>query len=430
MQSFSTLDEWLAWFETLHPKKIDMSLGRIRSVLESLDLAEPPYRAVTVGGTNGKGSCVAYLENIYRAADYRVGAFTSPHLWRFNERICVNGRRATDQELIELFEALECARGPVTLSYFESSAVAAFLHFARQEVDVAVLEVGMGGRLDAVNVYDADVALIASVGLDHEDWLGPDRERIGYEKAGIMRCGRPVIVADPDPPRSVRDAVTATGARGHFIDHDFSCEAIASGLLYRDADGRTLQLPAPRFGGSEQFINAAACVKVVDCLQDDLPVDDRAIATGVAATFLAGRLDRRMLAGVEWIFDVAHNPAASHRFADYVESLPVLSTTTAVFGAMQDKDLRGVLEPWIRAVDRWHVAPVDSERTASGPQIEQWLERLGAERIAVHSDVESACAAARAGARPGERVLVFGSFYTVGPAMASLGLYCEPSPGA
>src|SRR5690606_4358764 len=212
-QSFASLAEWLAWLETLHPKKIDMSLDRIHVVLDALGIRPPPYRVITVGGTNGKGSCVAILESIYRQAGYRVGAFTSPHLVRFNERVRFDGADASDQELIALFESIDASLGAVTLSYFEASTVAAFLHFERCRADVAVLEVGMGGRVDAVNALDADAALIASIGLDHTDWLGPDREAIGHEKAGIMRAGRPVVVGDADPPASLARHAEAVGAK-------------------------------------------------------------------------------------------------------------------------------------------------------------------------------------------------------------------------
>jgi len=429
-QSFSTLDEWLAWFETLHPKKIDMSLDRIRTVLAALDLSVPPYRIVTVGGTNGKGSCVAYLEGIYREAGYSVGAFTSPHLWCFNERIRVNGVWATDDELVSLFKAMEQARGRVTLSYFESSAVAAFLYFARRKVDVAVLEVGMGGRLDAVNVYDADAALIASIGLDHEEWLGEDREQIGVEKAGIMRRGKPIVIADRDPPKSIDHAVESTGAQAFFIERDFDYTPSSAGFEYSERSGRGYALPAPCFGGSEQLINAAACVRAVECLQSVLPVDTRAIGAGIAAARAAGRLDRRLIDGSEWIFDVAHNPAAAARFSSYIAALPAASRTIAVFGAMLDKDLEGVLEPFVRGVDAWYVGPVDSERSASSKQLKDCLSVLGAQSITQSADISTASAAAREVVQPGERVLVFGSFYTVGPAMASLGLYSDSTRGA
>lgn len=427
-RSFSTLGQWLAWFETLHPKKIDFSLERIRRVLDNLSVRRPPYRVVTVGGTNGKGSCVALLESIYRAAGYRVGAFTSPHLLRFNERIRLDGRDATDAELIGLFERVERSLGAVTLSYFESSAVAAMLHFAEQDVDVAVLEVGMGGRLDAVNVYDADAALIVSIDLEHQEWLGPDREAIGREKAGIMRAGRPVVVADRAPPCSLAEIADALGARLQLIGRNFDCalEEAADELVYRAAE-RERRLPRPRFGGREQIDNAGACVRLVECLAPELPVDDAALRRGIANARLPGRVERHVVDGVEWIFDVAHNPAAVARLDASLQGLPPAVMTAAVFGGMGDKDLVAVLRPFCARVDRWFVAGLNTERAASTGTVAGLLASLGARGVEMHADVASACAAARASAAPGSRVIVFGSFYTVGPALAALGIYCTVS---
>jgi dihydrofolate synthase/folylpolyglutamate synthase len=427
-QRFATLAEWLAWFETLHPKKIDFSLDRIRAVLEALGIAKPSYRIVAVGGTNGKGSCVAILESIYLQAGYKVGAFTSPHLWRFNERIRLGGADATDATLVGIFERMDAARGAITLSYFEASAVAAMLHFAEQHVDVAILEVGMGGRLDAVNVYDADAALIVSVDLDHREYLGPDREAIGHEKAGIFRAGRPAIVGDGDPPRSVFAAALERGAPLRYLGRDFGVEAHAQGFVYLRPAAPPRVFPRPPFGGSIQRVNAAACVTVVDSLQHVLPVADETIAAGIRNAKISGRLDVRVIDDVEWVFDVAHNPAAAAGLHYAVEQLPRAPRTLAVFGAMSDKDLASVLQPFVSAVAEWHLAPVGSERGASVAQLRAVLEDLDARGVREHADVARACAAARAGASPRERVLAFGSFYLVGPAMTALGLYCAPLP--
>jgi dihydrofolate synthase/folylpolyglutamate synthase len=421
-QRFDTLDQWLAWFETLHPKKIDFSLSRVRAVLDALDIATPPYRVITVGGTNGKGSCVAMLESIYREAGYRVGAFTSPHLWRFNERLRLDAKAISDTALIELFELMDAARGTITLSYFEASAVAAMLFYARARVDLAILEVGMGGRLDAVNVYDADAALIVSIDLDHEEWLGSDRDAIGREKAGIMRAGRPVVVADADPPTSILEAAASLGAELKLIGRDFSVESEADGLIYRVSGRADERLPRPSFGVRAQLQNAAACIAIVDALGSSLPVDRAAVGRGLKNVRIAGRLDRHTIDGVEWIFDVAHNPAAAARMLDALESSPPAERTWAVFGAMRDKDLAGVMRGFVSAVGEWFVAPVESERGASPDSLCGILSELGAVASA-HADVAAACEAARRRAAPGDRVLVFGSFYTVGPALAALGLY-------
>ena len=286
---FATLAEWLAWLETQHPKKIDFGLDRIRSVLASLDLNPPPCRVIAIGGTNGKGSCVALLESIYLAAGYSVGAFTSPHLWRFNERLRVDGAQARDTELMELFRVIDAGRGAVSLSYFEWSAVAALLYFAREGVDVALLEVGMGGRLDAVNAVDADAALIVSVDLDHREWLGEDRDSIGREKAGIVRAGRPAIVGDADPPAGLVSAIRDRGANGILRGRDFDVVTAGSKLELVRPGNPAMVLPLPRFGGAIQAANAAASATTVDELQQVLPVRHEALVKGLRRAHAAGR---------------------------------------------------------------------------------------------------------------------------------------------
>jgi dihydrofolate synthase/folylpolyglutamate synthase len=418
---FASLDEWLAWLATLHPKQIDMSLGRVKGVLAALGIAEPPYRAITVGGTNGKGSCVALLERIYLDAGYRVGAFTSPHLLAFNERIRFGGRDIEDAALIEVFEIMEAARGELTLSYFEASAVAALLHFARARADVAVLEVGMGGRLDAVNAIATDCALVVSVDLDHMEYLGPDRDTIGREKAGIVRPGRPVVVADRDPPDGLLDEIARLGGELKRIGVDFDVAAAEGGLTYRSDGAAPRRFPRPAFGSRIQLDNAAAVITVVDALQGVLPVSEPALASGLAGARIRGRFDLARVDGREWVFDVAHNPAAARLFRDALAALPPVPKTVAVFGAMRDKDLRAVLAPFVPLVDAWFVGAVDSDRGANPAAIAKLLAELGAARIEQFDDIAAAAQAAQA-ARP-DRVLAFGSFYTVGPAMESLRLY-------
>lgn len=422
----SSLAEWLAWLETLHPKKIDLSLNRIRTILEVLELESPPFHIVSVGGTNGKGSCVAFLSSIYKEAGFRTGAFTSPHLIAFNERIAVDGVEAEDQELIEAFVAMDEARDAVTLSYFEASAVAALVHFARKEVDLAILEVGMGGRLDAVNAVDADAALIASVGLDHEEWLGSDRESIGFEKAGIMRAGRPVVIADPEPPHSLATAARDAGADALFIGRDFDFTADGTELVVNCRGSIVRRVPKPRFGGAEQWLNAAACVQVAECLRDILPVSEAALAGGFATTAPAGRADVRRVAGVEWVFDVAHNPAAAQRLAATLAAQPAEGRTWAIFGALRDKDVRGVLSELAAQIDVWHVASLDAERGADAQEVGAVVTLAGGARdITAFANVPAACEYTRERARPGDRVVVFGSFYVVGPALSALELYFD-----
>jgi len=427
-----TLEDWLTRLESLHPKKIDLGLDRVGQVLAALSLREPPYRIITIGGTNGKGSCVALLENIYREAGYRVGAFTSPHLWRFNERIRVGGMEATDAELIALFEAIDAGRGEVTLSYFEYSAVAALLQFARQGVELALLEVGLGGRLDAVNAVDADVSVVTSVALDHQVWLGETRDAIGREKAGILRRARPGVVAERAPPRGLLAEAERLGAELRLIGRDFDGRAQpdTGDWLYRGWTSVETVLPMPAFGGQEQLENAAACVAVIQCLGSSLPVDADVLVRGLAGAWLPGRIEHRTIGDTAWVFDVAHNPVAAVALAKELARLPALTPTVAVVGVMSDKDIPGVLAPLIPVVDEWVVTQADPQRGATAESLAAALADRGITGVSVEPGLAEACRAARARARPGGRVLVFGSFYTVGPAMSALGLYCAPSqPG-
>jgi dihydrofolate synthase/folylpolyglutamate synthase len=425
-----TLDQWLRWFEQLHPKKIDLSLDRLIAMLEKLELKAPSFEVITVAGTNGKGSCVAMLESIYWHAGYDVGTFTSPHLWRFNERIRVNGADATDAELVELFRIIDSSLGTITLSYFESSAVAALLDFTRRGVDVAILEVGMGGRLDATNTLDADCALIVSIDLDHQEWLGTTREAIGREKAGIVRRDKPVVIADRDVPRSVLAYAREVGAVPRLIGRDFDSRRDgAAWRRLRDPDTAPA-LPLPPFGGAEQYDNAAACAEVVEQMASVLPVDDDALAAGIARAYLRGRLERHLLDGVEWVFDVGHNPGAVRGLVASLQRLPAARRTFVVFAAMRDKDLPGVLQPFVPLTQRWFVTQGSADRGATGSELATLLARLGAVQVATLPNVAAACAAARAEAQLGDRVLVFGSFVTVGAATEALRLYCaSPSLG-
>jgi len=418
----------LRWLETLHPKKIDLSLERIRAVIATLSLEEPPYRIITIGGTNGKGSCVAFLESVYREAGFRVGAFTSPHLWRFNERLRFDGAGATNDTLIELFGTINDARGEVTLSYFEYSALAALLHFARSGADVALLEVGLGGRLDAVNAVDADASLVVSVALDHQAWLGTTREAIGHEKAGIMRRARPAIVADRDPPASLLAHAERVGAAVERIGREFDYALEGERWSYRGRSGVRQSLPRPAFGGAEQLANAAGCLAVIEALEDPLPVGRDALSRGLENARLAGRMDRREIGGVQWVFDVAHNPAAATALAGALSRDPAGGRTFGVVAIMEDKDCDGVLAPLVPLVDEWLVTRASEER---GTRPEVLARALGAGVAStVCLDVEAACERVRLNAEPGDRVLVFGSFYLVGPAMSALGLYSAPSqPG-
>ena len=419
------LEAWLERLETLHPKKIDLGLARIGRVLDRLSLRMPPYRSIVIGGTNGKGSCVAMLESLYLAGGYRTGAFTSPHLWRFNERIRVDGIDADSATVVALFERIERARGEISLSYFEFSTAAALLNFARSEVDVALLEVGLGGRLDAVNAIDADASLIASIDLDHQEWLGTTREAIGHEKAGIMRCGRPAVVAERNPPESLLIHAADIDARLRRLGADFDFDTHREQWIYRSESAEVPGLPCPGFGGREQVANAAGCLAVVESLQSSLPLDRSVWPRGIERARPSGRIEERDIGGVRWIFDVAHNPAAARVLAEALERRPVRGRTFAVVAMMQDKDHEGVLGPLMHVVRHWLLTRAGGTRGAAPESLAAVLAPGSA--ASIHLDAVAACESARRRAAPGDRVLVFGSFYLVGPAMSALGLYSAGS---
>jgi dihydrofolate synthase / folylpolyglutamate synthase len=424
-----TLSAWLEWLETLHEKKVDLGLERVKAVLSSIGLLKPSYKIITVAGTNGKGSCVALLESVFQQAGYRVGAFTSPHLWRFNERIRVDGREMTDAEIVEIFGAIDDARGDVTLSYFEYSTIAAIFLFARQSVDIALLEVGLGGRLDAVNAVDADVSLIASIDLDHQEWLGSSRDLIAVEKAGIMRNDRLAVIGDRDPPDSLIAYAQAVGAKLAILGRDFDCaESGSSDWQFQPGHDVPLSLPWPKFGGTVQLANIACCTMVVNALSRELPVTTQALAKGITGARLPGRIDRHQLGGVEWIFDIAHNPAAAAVFSSELVGDRFSGRTFAVFAVMADKDVTGVVQPFIDIVDEWVVTDTNADRGAQVGELMAILERKEAKHFSSRRSIVDAVSRVVKLAVKGDRVLVFGSCYLVGPAMTALGIYCDPSP--
>lgn len=419
------LEAWLERLETLHPKKIDLGLERIGRVLDRLSLRAPPFRSIVIGGTNGKGSCVAMLESLCLAGGYRVGAFTSPHLWRFNERIRVDGADAASDTIVALFERIERARGEISLSYFEFSTAAALLNFARLGVDVALLEVGLGGRLDAVNAIDADASLIASIDLDHQEWLGSTRESIGHEKAGIMRRGRPAVVAERNPPQSLLNHAAGIGADLRCLGAEFDFDIDRDGWTYRTKNVEMPGLPNPGFGGREQVANAAGCLAVLESLESTLPLDRSVWPRGIERARPRGRIEERDVGGVRWVFDVAHNPAAARVLAEALAKRPVGGRTIAIVAMMEDKDHEGVLGPLIPAVHHWLLTRAGGDRGAAPETLAAVLERGSTASICL--DAAEALESAGTRAEPGDRIVIFGSFYLVGPAMSALGIYSTGS---
>lgn len=413
------LQQWLAHIERQHPSAIAMGLDRVRGVAARLGLEKPAPQVITVAGTNGKGSTVAFIESIARVEGWKVGAYTSPHLLHYNERVRIDGADAPDAALVEAFEAVETARGDTPLTYFEYGTLAALWLFQRAELDLAVLEIGLGGRLDAVNVVDPDVAVITTVDVDHTDWLGTDREAIGVEKAGIARAWKPLVLGEVDPPSSVLRHAYAIGANAIRLGSDFFHAPVdAAHWCWREV-GTELLLPLPQLAAPAQRANAATAIAALRALPHAPSVE--AFAPGIAAATLPGRLQRFERAGVEIVVDVAHNPQAARELAAWLAASPATGATAAVFAALADKDAAAMVGALGGAVARWHLAGL--EEVARGQGVEAFAARLAGTPAAGGShdaDVAQALERAIAEAVPGDRVLVFGSFHTAAAAIATL----------
>lgn len=424
-----SLEDWLAWIEGQHPTAIEMGLDRVRAVAERLGVTRPARQVITVGGTNGKGSTVAFLEAIAREAGLRVGAYTSPHLLRYNERVRIDGHDAGDAELVEAFAAIEATRvalagegaPPPTLTYFEYGTLAALWLFERAGLDLAILEVGLGGRLDATNLVDADVAIITTVDLDHQDYLGPDRESIGAEKVGIARAWKPLVLGDDDPPSSVLRRGYAIGAHMLRIGCDFFVQRPGSGedpafWQWREV-GHELTLPMPALIAPSQLRNAAVAIAALRA--SDLAIDDDAIVRGIAAARVPGRLQRFHREQREVVVDVGHNPQAARELAAWLRANPARGRNLAVYAALGDKDLTGVVAALDGAIEQWHLAGL-ADASPRGLDVDAFAARLattGAAEGARHADVATALVAVTGAMQAGDRALVFGSFHTVAAAL-------------
>jgi len=412
---------WLAYIEQQHPQSIALGLERVERVRDAMGLA-PAAPVITVSGTNGKGSTCAMLEAILCAAGYRVGLYTSPHLLRYNERVRIGGHEADDAALASAFARVESARretaGGIRLTYFEFATLAAVDLFLRESVDVLVLEVGMGGRLDAVNVFDADCAIVASIGLDHMEHLGATREAIGYEKAGILRAGKPAVLSDPAPPASVPAHALAVGATLLRIGHEFGYRAERDHWCYWGPAGERSGLNFPALRGGIQLLNASAALAAIDALHERLPVATEQIRRGLASVALPGRF--QLLAGRPVVvLDVGHNPQAAAVLSDNLSGMGRYQTTWAVFGMLRDKDIAGVVDRLAKDVDHWMVCTLPPPRGAKAEQLAQVLARAGVDAVREYENPAAAYAAARGEAGESDRILVFGSFYTVADVLAA-----------
>jgi dihydrofolate synthase / folylpolyglutamate synthase len=419
-----TLGQWLDYQERVNVRSIELGLDRVSEVWRRMGAPRVARHVITVGGTNGKGSTVAFLEAMLQAAGLRVGCYTSPHLLRYNERVRVAGADASDDMLVASFERIEQARGELPLTYFEFGTLAALDIFARAGLDVAVLEVGLGGRLDAINIVDADVAVITTVDLDHMDWLGNDRDSIGREKAGIARAGRPAIVGEVAPPAGLMDALHALGAQVQRAGIDFHVEREAGGWRWTHGDGTGLTLPDPALAAPVQYANAAASIAALHALPGNEPWQQVEIladmaAKGLRTVQIAARL--QSLGGdPELIVDVGHNPQAARALAQWLDRSPG-GRVHAVYGALADKDIDGVIAALGERVAHWHVAGLDRDtpRGLSGHVVAEHVRAvLPGARVDPYVSVGAALAAARSVAQPGERVLAFGSFFVASAVLA------------
>lgn len=418
---FPDLDHWLQWQQSLHPATIDLGLDRAARVLARTGWRPPRAPVITVGGTNGKGSCVALTTAMLTAGGYRVGSFTSPHLVDYRERIRVDDELVSEASLLVAFERIADALGPDSLTFFEFNTLAALLVFETASPDAIVLEVGMGGRLDTVNLVDADVAIVVSVALDHMEWLGPDVESIGREKAGIFRPGRPAIVGMRSPPRSVLATADAVGADARVLGRDFDAVEHPDGSWdFHDAAGRLQALPAPALAGVAQVPNAAVSLAALRALHARLPVGRAAIERGLQDVRLAGRFQRIVTnAGFEWVLDVAHNPEAARVLAANLLRYRVPGRTIGVCGMLADKDVESVVEILRDPIDAWIAATTAGPRSLDADVL---AGRARARGVSMQpgGTVPEAIRLAQSLARPGDRVVVFGSFHTVGPALAAI----------
>ena len=434
--SSRTLDQWLVAVEALHPQSIAMGLERSRIVADRLGLsthlgASAPI--VTVGGTNGKGSTCAMLESILLAAGFHVGLYIKPHFLRFNERARLDGVEASDAELIEQFEAVEAARTAppaVDLTYYEFTTLAILRLFSRRPLDVVILEVGLGGRLDTVNLIDADCAVVTGIAIDHVEYLGGTREAIGFEKAGIFRTGRPAICADPEPPASLIEHAARIGADLWLIGRDFNYSGDRQQWNFAARGQRRASLAYPALRGANQLLNASAALAALSALGDRLPVAQQAVRTGLMTVELAGRF--QVLAGRPTvIYDVAHNPQAAAALAHNLDAMGYFPYTFAIFGAMHDKDIAGIVAPMFGRVDRWFPTGLPLARAATAGQLTSAIaaasaasdRRRSGELIEIRgfADPASAWAAARESAGPDDRIVAFGSFHTVAGVMKARG---------
>jgi dihydrofolate synthase/folylpolyglutamate synthase len=415
-----SLEQWLAYQSRVHPQAIDLGLDRLRLVLDRLKWRQPQVPVITVAGTNGKGSVSGYCAAIMAAAGHRVGTFTSPHLRDYRERIRIHDRLVSADELVSAFERIEAARGEVGLTFFEFNTLAALLAFEAAKLDAWVLEIGMGGRLDAVNVVDPDVAVVVSIGFDHQEYLGTTLEAIAREKAGIFRQGRPAVLGSREIPHVVEDIARSLGAPLKRLGIEYTYVLEDAAWHFRGSRWDLPGLPAPALAGDTQYANAATALAALEEIGARLAIPASAVAQGLGAVQLAARF--QTIAPVNpgaptWILDVAHNPAAARVLAQNLRGHPSAGLTLAVCGILADKDAAGVVAELGDCIDAWWCVSTDGERGRSGDSLAQTVRSQVGAPVEAKESTAAGCAAAMAYATPGDRIVVFGSFHSVGPAL-------------
>lgn len=418
---FNTLDNWLTWLETAHGSKIDLGLSRIRAVADRMDLLDPTFPVVTVAGTNGKGSSVAMLESILSGSGHQTGVYTSPHIHRYNERIRVNCVEADDHSIVEAFAAIDAAREDISLSYFEFGTLAALHVFHAAKVDIVILEIGLGGRLDASNIIDADVALITSIDIDHTQWLGDTRELIAVEKAAIARASKPVICAERNPPESLQNYLTELGAFYYQSGDEFDLQIHDGHWDWQGMDEHWLSLPFPALPGTHQIENAAGVIAVCRVLPEAFRPDRQTIEKSLRTISLPGRFERIMCGSenqqYEVVFDVAHNPAGINALVETLRNHPVSGRTITLIGMMADKDVSQMLPALDVCTDEWILTSPQGDRALPAQELTAALtDILPSVRMATFQQVSQAIDAAQKLAGNGDRLVVTGSFYTVAEA--------------
>jgi len=419
---FNKLHEWLEWQEELHFTAIELGLDRCTAVAEIMGLLNPDFTVISVAGTNGKGSSVTMMDSIIRNSGYKTGSYTSPHLIRYNERIKLNGDEVTDEMLCESFNRIDCARGDISLTYFEFGTLAALDIFHHADIDVALLEVGLGGRLDAVNCIDADVALISSIDLDHMQWLGLDRETIAREKAGIFRGNKPAVCSDPHPPETVLEYAEEIGATLYIPGRDFNYQLSDEHWSWRWDSVIYENLPRPGQHNSCQVQNAAGVLMVLNTLKPRLPVSDRAIEKGLENFSLTGRF--QMVTGMtQTILDVAHNVQAAKTLVHNLKQFPSSGKTHIIIGMLKDKDQNGVLSALTEIADYWHTVTIPNSRGCDSTMLKKELLGLGViVPVSENDTVADAFLKIQGEAGMHDRIVVTGSFLSVGDAIKHLGI--------